>query len=152
MELNFQGFTHSHNDASLFIKRNCHLMTIAAIYIDDIILSGNDVASIQSLNSHLYKTFSIKHLGVLHYFLGIKITYVPTSIILTQSMFTKVLLDFSGLCDHKTMVTSLPLNLKLNVTDGILYHDPTYYRSLIGKLNFLTLTRPDLALFSTLVS
>lgn len=44
MELNLQGFSHSHSDASLFINRNGQLITIAAIYVDDIILTGNDVA------------------------------------------------------------------------------------------------------------
>ncbi|XP_057529744.1 uncharacterized mitochondrial protein AtMg00810-like [Amaranthus tricolor] len=41
------------------------------------------------------------------------------------------------------MVTPLPLNLKLQTNDSPLYSNPALYRSFIGKLNFLTNTRPD---------
>lgn len=87
MELNTQGFIQSHSDASLFIKRNGHLITVVAVYVDDIILTGDDVTSIRDLKSHLHKTFSIKDLGHLHYFLGIEVNYTPTGIILTQRKF-----------------------------------------------------------------
>ena len=120
------------------------VITIVVVYVDDIILTG-DVASIQGLKSRLHKTFSIKDLGILHYFLGIEVTYTPTGIILTQKKFIKDLLDFSGISDHKRVVTPLPLNLKLTANEGLLYPNPTYYRNLGGKLDFLTHTRSDLA-------
>lgn len=43
------------------------------------------------------------------------------------------------------MVTPLPINLKLSAQDSEDYEDPSKYRCLVGKLNFLTHTRPDLA-------
>ena len=43
------------------------------------------------------------------------------------------------------MVTPLPINLKLLAEECDLFHDPTLYRKIIGKLNFLTHTRPDLS-------
>lgn len=145
MELNTQGFTQSHSDASLFIKRNGKLIIVAAVYVDDIILTSDDVTSIQDLKSHLHRIFSIKDLGYLHYFLGIEVNYTPIGIILTQRKFIKDLLIFSGISEQKRVVTPLPLNIKLLADKGPLYIDPTYYRSLVGKLNFLTHTRPDLA-------
>lgn len=45
----------------------------------------------------------------------------------------------------KSVVTPLPLNLKLQADDGEIFYDAVLYRCLVGKLNFLTHTRPDLA-------
>lgn len=72
-----QGFTQCKNDYSLFIKRVGSQVTIATIYVDDIILTGNDLSSITALKFHLHVVFSIKDMSKLHYSLGIEVTYMP---------------------------------------------------------------------------
>ena len=62
-ELILQGFAQSKNDYSLFIKKQDHHITLAAVYVDDIILTGTDLDSITNLKHHLHTTFSIKDLG-----------------------------------------------------------------------------------------
>lgn len=64
---------------------------------------------------------------------------------MTQKKFTKELLERSGLSTFKSTVTPLLVNLKLHADEGDLLDDPSYYRCLVGKLNFLTNTRPDLS-------
>lgn len=59
--------------------------------------------------------------------------------------FTNDLLKSSSKDSFKKVVTPLPLNLKLSATEGQVIEDPSVYRSIIGKLNFLTNTRPDLS-------
>ncbi|XP_021726146.1 uncharacterized protein LOC110693297 [Chenopodium quinoa] len=120
VELRKLGFSQSHSDASLFIKRVVGKVIIAAIYMDDIILTGDGVDTISDLKFHLDKIFSIKDLGKLSFFLGIEVSYMPD-------------------------VTPLPQHQKLATDDGVLLSDVTLYRSLVGKLNFLTNTRPDLS-------
>ena len=144
-ELHIQGFLQSKNDYSLFIKKFGGHTTIATVYVDDILLIGDNIAEINSLKAHLHKVFSIKDLGFLNYFLGIEIAYSSDGIILSQEKFTKELLVDSGITQFKTVATPLPLNLKLSSDDSPRYSDPELYRSLVGKLNFLTNTRPDLA-------
>ena len=84
-------------------------------------------------------------MGTLSYFLGLKVSYLDQGIAITQHKFTKDLLRDSGLSSFKKAATPLPVNIKLHATDSPLYSNPTHYRSLVGKLNFLTLNRPDLA-------
>ena len=72
-------------------------------------------------------------------------TYTNDSIILHQNKFTKDLLLDSSFSNFKSVVTPLPVNLKLSTHKGTLFTNPTPYRSLVGKLNFLTHTRPDLS-------
>jgi len=66
-------------------------------------------------------------------------------IILSQRKFTTELLKECGPLPNTAVSTPLPLNCKLNPDDGELLPDPFLYRTLVGKLNFLTHTRPDLS-------
>lgn len=68
-ELSFQGFKQSKSDYSLFIKRSGENITIVGVYVDDIIVTGNNDEEIQSLKAHLDKVLDIKDLGLLHFFL-----------------------------------------------------------------------------------
>ena len=127
----------------LFISSSPHL-TVAAIYVDDIILTCPHLPTIEHLKSHLHNVFSIKDLGLLNYFLGIEVTHLHGGIILTQRKFTKELLQDCGLDVSKSAKTPLPINQKL-LTDEGAFTDPVQYRCLVGKLNFLTHTRPDIS-------
>lgn len=117
-----------------------------AVYVDDIIITGNNEDHISFLKSNPDTIFSFKDLGFLHYILGIEITYLPKGIALSQYKFTQ---DLLKMCTvpylSKRAVTPLPLHLKLAATEGDLYSDSELYRSILGKLNFLTNTRPDLS-------
>lgn len=115
------------------------------MYVDDIILTGSHSSEIQHLKQHLNEVFSIKDLGGLHYFLGIEVNKVSQGIVLTQKNFTNDLLVESGITLFRHVVTPLPVNLKLQGSDGAYFSNPSLYRSLVGKLNFLTHTRPDLS-------
>ena len=117
-ELTTQGFIQSKNDYSLFIKRDHTDITIADVYVDDILLTGINFATITSLKQHLHTTFSIKDLGVLHYFLGIEVGYLSEGILLSQKKFTKELLHDCGLDLSKKAATLLPTNLKLHADEG----------------------------------
>lgn len=139
------GYTQSKNDYSLFIERSGQDITLAAEYVDDILLTSSCQSEIISLKQRLHSAFGIKDLGHLHYFLGFEVGYLPTGISLTQTKFTKELLENSGFNLQKTTSTPLPINCKLMADLGDLLPDPSPYRVLIGKLNFLSHTRSDLA-------
>lgn len=143
-ELVHQGFQQSKYDYSLFTRRQDHQLIIVVVYVDIILITRASVSQIQGLKDHLHKIFSIKDLGLVNFFLGLEIQHLQEGIVLHQHKFTNELLRDSGLTTFKKVATPLPLGLKLTSDFSPPFHDPTTYRSLVGKLNFLTNTRLDI--------
>lgn len=105
-----------------------------AVYVDDIIVTGNNLASIITIKNHLHRVFNIKDLGLLHYFLGLEVGCYANGITVSQNKFTKeMLLDCPFELPRKAS-TPLPLNLKLTYDDGSLIFNLELYRSLVGKI------------------
>jgi len=115
------------------------------VYVDDIMLTGSNTAQIEHVKQHHHKCFGIKDLGRLDYFLGLEVSYVHQGIVLSQKKFTHELLKESGLDNSKPVSTPLRYNCKLSQDEGDPISVPTYYRALVGKINFLTDIKPDLS-------
>ncbi|XP_070017928.1 uncharacterized mitochondrial protein AtMg00810-like [Nicotiana sylvestris] len=112
-----------------------------AVYVDDIILTRNDLSEISALKSFLDTQFRIKDLGL---FLGIEVIHHSSGIILHQKKFINNLLTEYHHSDVFEVVAPLDISLKLHADVGDLLPEPDKYRSLVGKLNYLTHTSPDL--------
>ena len=141
--LRILGFQPSKNDYSLFLKQTDNSIVLVAVYVDDIIVTGNNSTDITALKKFLDEKFRIKDLGELHYFLGMELLKVPNGLIMTQRKFAMELLkDFQ--CDQLT-TSSCPLAPlpKGALTEDALV-DAAIYKRLVGKLNYLTNTRPDI--------
>ncbi|XP_056688649.1 uncharacterized mitochondrial protein AtMg00810-like [Spinacia oleracea] len=120
------------------------MTTIVTVYVDDIIITCSDEAEISALKAHLHHTFSIKDLGLLNYFLGMEVSHTSDGYVLTQRKYTKEMLSGCELDISKPALTPFPLNLKLS-PKGQIYPNVDLYKRYVGKLNFLTHTRRDLA-------
>ncbi|KAK9059132.1 hypothetical protein SSX86_021751 [Deinandra increscens subsp. villosa] len=144
--LKSRGYVRSPNDHSLFTKQLGSSVIYVAVYVDDILLTGNNLEEMTALKSFLHATFKIKDLGFLNYFLGIEVLKTSEGLLMTQRKFAKDLLTEFDAVDSIATVCPLPANLQLDATAGPLYSDPLQYRRLIDKLNYLTHTRPDLAI------
>jgi len=95
----------------------------------------------------LKKDFALKDLGDLHYFLGIEVRRDKEGLVLSQEKYAKDILSRVGMTKCKAMVTPLSSTEKLSRIKGeaLGLEDSTRYRSIVGALQYLTLTRPDLA-------
>lgn len=120
-------------------------MIFLAVYVDDVLITGTHLEEIQSLKHYLHHTFKIKDLGQLHYFLGLEVLYKHDGVPITQREFAQDLIQEFD-CGHCSAL-SFPLypSIKLRADGGVLLADPTLYRKLVSKLNFLTSTRMDVA-------
>ncbi|KAK2366753.1 putative mitochondrial protein [Trifolium repens] len=139
------GYWQSKSDYSLFVKHLDSKITILLVYVDDIVLAGNDLNEIDLVKSQLDNQFRIKDLGSLKFFLGLEVARSNKGISLSQRKYALELLDDAGLLACKPASTPMIPNLKLSATDSNLYSDPAAYRRLIGRMIYLTNTRPDLA-------
>jgi histone deacetylase 1/2 len=115
--------------------------------VDDIIVASSSDAATATLLKDLQADFALKDLGDLHYFLGIEVKKVCNGILLTQQKYTSDLLNRVGMESCKPMNTPMSSIDKLSVYDGdpLGPKDITEYRSIVGALQYLTLTRPDIS-------
>jgi histone deacetylase 1/2 len=117
------------------------------VYVDDIILiSSSDVAS-SRLVSALSGDFAVKDLGALHYFLGLEVSRSSAGLTLTQHKYSLDLLRRAGMLKCKHAITPMSATDRLSALDGdpLSPDDATEYRSLVGGLQYLTITRPDVS-------
>ena len=128
-----------------YLTKRHTLAVFLGVYVDDILLTGDEEYEIQAFKHYLDQTFKIKDLGEAHYFLGIDILAAKDGLILTQRKFPRELLKELRDSDSSPMVYPLDSTQKLSATDEELFSGPSLYRKIVGKLNFLIKTRVDLA-------
>lgn len=138
------GFVQSKADYSMFTFTRVTYMTVLLVYVDDIVITGNDDLVVSLIKSYLLTCFHLKDLGSLKYFLGIEDARSTTGIFLNQRKYALEILSDTGLLGSKPISTPLDFNHNLYTTSGESLADPTPYRRLVGRLLYLTVTRPDI--------
>ncbi|XP_068661644.1 uncharacterized protein [Aristolochia californica] len=141
--INF-GFLQSKFDYSLFNKGHGSSFVALLVYVDDIILTGPSSSAIAELKKFLHTQFKLKDLGCLKHFLGFEIAQSKQGIVLSQRHYTLQLLDDTGYWACKPTTVPMDPKLHLTATEGDLLPDITHYRRFVGKLLYLTLSRPDI--------
>ncbi|CAJ2651582.1 unnamed protein product [Trifolium pratense] len=139
-----EGYTQSTSDYSLFTIKQQNHFTALLIYVDDVILTGTDIQEITRIKTILDNNFKIKDLGVVKYFLGLEVAHSKEGISISQRKYCLDLLHDSGLLGSKPASTPLDPSIKLHQDNGKPFEDISLYRRLVGKLLYLTNTRPDI--------
>ncbi|KAF5470687.1 hypothetical protein F2P56_011184 [Juglans regia] len=109
------GFSASKGDPSLFVMHTSTLCMFILVYVDDMVITSSSSIAVDDLLTALGKVFLVKDLGPLSYFLG---------------------LEVENLVDAST---------KLSKFDSPSFDDTTLFRSTVGSLQYLSLTRPDVS-------
>lgn len=137
------GFVQSKADYSLFIKKQGKSFTILLIYVDDILITGNDPVSITNIKKFLHNKFRLKDLGNLKYFLGIDISTSKNVIFIFQRKYALEIIKDAGLLGAAPIDTPMDRGLKLS-DKGEPLKDPERYRRLVRRLIYLIVSRPDI--------
>jgi Reverse transcriptase (RNA-dependent DNA polymerase)/Integrase core domain/gag-polypeptide of LTR copia-type/GAG-pre-integrase domain len=145
------GFKRSESDASMFTQKTSNGIVVILIYVDDLVITGDNLNGIESLKLQLKREFDIKDLGNLKYFLGIEIARSGKGLFLSQRKYVLDLLNESGKLGAK------PATIPMNQTDKIVLDDEPLpdikqFQRLVGKLIYLTITRPDITFTVSYIS
>jgi hypothetical protein len=146
------GFVSSSHDYALFIKCTDACPIILSLYVDDMIIIGDDIDGISVLKTKLARQFEMKDLGYLRYFLGIEVAYSLRGYLLSQSKHVVNILQRAKLTNNKTVDTSIKINARYSSSDGLPLTDPTLYRTIVGSLVYLTIIHSDSAYVVHVVS
>nr|BAM42649.1 Polyprotein [Arabidopsis thaliana] len=139
------GFVNSISDTSLFVLQRGRSIIYMLVYVDDILITGNDTVLLKHTLDALSQRFSVKEHEDLHYFLGIEAKRVPQGLHLSQRRYTLDLLARTNMLTAKPVATPMATSPKLTLHSGTKLPDPTEYRGIVGSLQYLAFTRPDLS-------
>jgi transposase InsO family protein len=147
------GYRQSQGDHTLFIKHSpSGGVTALLVYVDDIIVTGDDDKERQILSQCLAKEFEIKALGRLKYFLGIEVAHSRQGIFISQQKYVMDLLKETGKTACKPASTPIDPNLRLGMAEEDAAVDREMYQRLVGRLIYLSHTRPDIAYAVSVIS
>ena len=122
------GYTASPYDFALFLRYIDKGTILLLLYVDDMIITGDDLSSIQELKDFLNQQFEMKDLRHLSYFLGLEIIHSTDGLYITQAKYASDLLCRAGLTDSKTVNTPVELNTHLTPSGGKPLSNPSLYR------------------------
>ncbi|GKU96386.1 hypothetical protein SLEP1_g9627 [Rubroshorea leprosula] len=106
---------------------------------------GDNSKFLELFISQLGQEFAIKDLGCLNFFLGIEVHYTSLGLILSQSKYALDILSKAQMEGCNSISTPMALKARSSHSSNDAFHDPTHYRSIVGALQYLTFTRPNLS-------
>jgi hypothetical protein len=139
------SFAASQHDPTFFVHTSPRGRTPILLYVDDMLITGDDYEYIAFVKALLSEQFHMSDLVPLSYFLGIEVTSTPNGYYLSQRKYIHDLLDHAGLTNHHSVDTPMEPHTCLHATDDVPLEDPTRYRHLVSSLVYLGITRPDIS-------
>lgn len=146
------GYTQSQANHTIFYRHSSSgKMIVLIVYVDDIILTGDDFEEIKTLKK-LAGDFEIKDLGTLKYFLGMKFVRSNEGIFVNQRKYILDLLGETGMLGCKAAETPIEPNTKLQEAEAKDVVNKEKYQRLVGRLIYMSHTRPAITFAVNVVS
>ena len=122
------GFFQSYSDYSLFTFTKGSVQINVLVYVDDLIVAGNDSSALGAFKAYFCECFKMKDLGPLKYFLGVEVARSASGIFLCQRKYTLDIISEAGLLGSKPAGFPIEQNHHLGLATGALLDDPEPYR------------------------
>ncbi|XP_057990595.1 uncharacterized mitochondrial protein AtMg00810-like [Hevea brasiliensis] len=120
-----------------------HLLVL--LYVDDMIITGDNEVEISMLKNELSVRFEMKNLGEVGCFLSLEVEKSDQGYFISQKRYAEELLQHFGMGGSKEKATPMEPHLKLMKNEGQELKDAGKFRQLVGSLIYLTTTRPEIA-------
>jgi len=131
-------------DHSFYVCKSDEGIVVITIYVDDLIVRGDNEKEVEHVKSLLKQKFDMKDSGELKFFLGIEVIRTPEGIWLLQRHIALDMLSKYGMVGCKPIFVPLDMNGKLSVDAGEVLEDATMYKKIVGSLIYMTITMPNL--------
>ncbi|XP_047270283.1 uncharacterized protein LOC124899439 [Capsicum annuum] len=145
------GFEKSLSESTLYVKKVGSNIIIISPYVDDLLMTENNITLIEEFKEEMMRFFEMTDLGEMTYFLGMEIKQTQNKVFICQKKYMKEILKRFRMEECKSVNTLMNKKEKLKKDDGAKLVDEGAYRSLIGCLMYFTTTRPDI-LFPEIVA
>lgn len=151
--LKIDGYTQCQSDHTMFVKHSEEgKLTVIIVYVDDIVLTGNNENEMARIKILLSKEFEMKDLGYLKYFLGMEVARSALGISISQRKYVLDLLKETGMLGCRPVETPMDPNIKIGMKKDCPQVDKGRYQRLVGKLIYLSHTRPDIGFVVSVMS
>ena len=127
------GFVRSQSEATLYVKTDDVQLLIVSLYVDDMLVIGNQLGLIQSFKNEMNKVFEMTDHGVMKYFLGMEVMQSYSGIFICQQKYAIDMLKKIKMQDCKPVSIPMTTSKKLSKDDGSKKIDEGLYGSLIGS-------------------
>ncbi|XP_028084979.1 uncharacterized protein LOC114286093 [Camellia sinensis] len=128
------GFIVSSSNSSLFIQHTATTMIVLLVYVDDILVTGNDSAHNASFITHMHKAFFMKELGLVNYFLGVSVSQSTSRYFLSQTKYALEILAKAGISDCKSSPSPISVKPSSLSSTTVPFSNPSLYCSVVGAL------------------
>lgn len=146
------GFTKCPFEHAVYVRRVGNEALIVGVYVDDLLVTGTTVSSIEKFKEQMGSQFEMSNLGHLNYYVGIEVDQKREYIELKQTAFAKKLLERAGMAECNPVKYPMELKMQLHKDENGEMVDSTLFKSLIGGLRYLVHTRPDISFSVGVVS
>jgi hypothetical protein len=139
-----RGFEMGKVDQTLFSLRQGSDILIVQVYMDDIVFGGSSNSLVARFAEDVSREFEMSMMGELQFFLGLQIKQSKEGTFVHQAKYTKDIVRKLKMEDSKAMAMPMSTTTALDADEQGEHMDQKEYRSMIGSLLYLTVTRPDI--------
>lgn len=139
------GFDKCPYEHALYKKTDANVnVLLVCLYVDDLIFTGNNPKMFKEFKMSMIREFEMTDIVLMSQFLGIEVVQRKDGIFISQSGYAKEILERFGIesCNPVNTLVESGLELRKSTNGGNV--DPTYFKSLVGSLQYLTCTRLDI--------
>jgi hypothetical protein len=131
-------------DKTLFTLKYDNDFLLVQIYVDDIIFGGSSHVLVSGFQEMMKKEFQMSMMGELTFFLGVQVKKMKQGTFVHQAMYTKDIMKKFNMAELKPVSTPMSTAMVLDLDENGEAIDQRKYRSMIGSLLYLTVTRRDI--------